>query len=121
MKLSLFFAFSVILMMTACHTSKATKNLSSENTPAPPAPVQVVQANEKPIDPNNPVKKSEDETTFDCFDKTFAQPDVICDEDNRPVCGCNNVNYKNACEAQKVGVRYYSWGKCPKTTKTGPK
>jgi hypothetical protein len=120
MKLSLLSICIVFAVTTACHTTKATE--VSSTTPVSSSPEeQTEQIKVKNIDPNDPLNMKMDETTLDCFDKTYAQPDIICDEDNRPVCGCNNVNYKNACEANKVGIRHYSWGKCPKSIKIGSK
>jgi hypothetical protein len=118
MKISFFLASILLLLTLSCHSSKKAISDAIEVEVAPP---EAPKPSEKPVNPNDPKTKSEDPTTYDCFDKTAAQPHVICDEDNRSVCGCNNVNYKNACEATKAGVKYYSWGKCPKTTKTGSK
>jgi hypothetical protein len=37
---------------------------------------------------------------------------VRCNPDGKPVCGCDNVNYGSACEAQCAGVTSYTYGTC---------
>jgi NAD(P)H-nitrite reductase large subunit len=37
---------------------------------------------------------------------------VRCSPDGKPVCGCNNVTYGSACEAQCAGVTSYIAGTC---------
>ena len=37
---------------------------------------------------------------------------VRCNPDGKPVCGCNNVTYGSACEAQCAGVTSYTFGTC---------
>lgn len=37
---------------------------------------------------------------------------VRCNPDGKPVCGCNNVDYGSACEAQCAGVTSYTFGTC---------
>ncbi len=71
-----------------------------------------------PMDPNKPVSNEKTAVGLDCYDKTLAQPSMVCDDDRRPVCGCDGKTYKNACEAGKTGVLHYKWGPCSKTTKT---
>ena len=41
-----------------------------------------------------------------------AQPDCICPMVYSPVCGANNVEYGNACEAGCVGVTDFKTGPC---------
>ncbi len=118
--LMLFF-IAVLLMFTSCHTAKATANTLPNTAVSDNPSTADAPKTDNAINVNNPTAKIAEEFSVDCLDKTTAQPDIICDEDNRPVCGCNNVNYKNACEATKVGLKYYSWGKCPKTIKRGAK
>ena len=36
-----------------------------------------------------------------------------CPQASNPVCGCNNVNYNNGCEATCAGVKSYTFGICP--------
>lgn len=73
------------------------------------------------IDPNTPGAEEKSTAPIDCYDKTLAQPSMVCDDDRRPVCGCNGKTYKNACEAGKAGVIKYQWGPCTKTMKTAVK
>jgi hypothetical protein len=37
---------------------------------------------------------------------------TTCDTQFNPVCGCNNVVYANACEANAAGVGVLSFGEC---------
>lgn len=37
---------------------------------------------------------------------------IQCPDIDKPVCGCNDSDYKNACEAQKAGVTVKYDGKC---------
>lgn len=73
------------------------------------------------IDPNTPGAEEKSAAPIDCYDKTLAQPSMVCDDDRRPVCGCNGKTYKNACEAGKAGVIKYQWGPCTKSMKTAVK
>ncbi len=36
----------------------------------------------------------------------------MCTKQYYPVCGCNNVTYSNACEAECSGIREYKSGNC---------
>jgi hypothetical protein len=38
--------------------------------------------------------------------------DCICTMDYKPVCGCNQKTYANACSAECAGIMYYKSGKC---------
>jgi len=49
-----------------------------------------------------------------CIDKSKIEADVVCDYLYRPVCGCDNITYYNACEAEnKSGINLYTEGTCP--------
>jgi hypothetical protein len=51
-----------------------------------------------------------------CIDSTQINPDVFCPTVFFPVCGCNNVTYSNACEAENWGgVTSWTPGECQGT------
>ncbi|GJM33130.1 MAG: hypothetical protein DHS20C18_21310 [Saprospiraceae bacterium] len=37
---------------------------------------------------------------------------IICPTNYQPVCGCNDVTYNNACEAEASGISFYTQGIC---------
>ncbi len=51
---------------------------------------------------------------FDCIESSRIQPTFQCnDAAYIPVCGCNNVTYRNQCEAyNNYGVNFWKSGVC---------
>ncbi len=41
-----------------------------------------------------------------CKDTTLADPYHYCGQPFQPVCGCDNITYRNACAAQYIGGLY---------------
>ena len=45
----------------------------------------------------------DDDIVGDCF--VSPNPEIICTEEYKPVCACNNLVYSNSCKAEKAGNR----------------
>jgi hypothetical protein len=52
-------------------------------------------------------------TGADCIDQSKINPDAMCIELYKPVCGCDGKTYSNDCFAQKNGVTSWKEGECP--------
>ena len=52
------------------------------------------------------------EKSDDCIDENRINKDAICTMDYRPVCGCDEITYGNACQAENAGVTKYEQGEC---------
>ena len=51
------------------------------------------------------------EATPGCVVTPPSEP-MMCTMDWRPVCGCDNVTYSNACGAKAAGVPKFTEGEC---------
>jgi len=49
-------------------------------------------------------------TPSDCVES--INPDCICTLQYDPVCGCNNITYGNACQAECSGITDFKPGEC---------
>ena len=114
--------FFLVLLISFTTLAACSKKMvaDEENSQAVDVNVSTFTSNQAaaPMDPNQPGSNEKTAVGLDCYDKTLAQPSMKCDDDRRPVCGCDGKTYKNACEAGKTGVLHYKWGPCSKTTKT---
>lgn len=46
----------------------------------------------------------------DCMGE--PKTDYGCEDEYKPVCGCNGVTYSNACKADAAGVKSWKNGRC---------
>lgn len=44
--------------------------------------------------------------------KASLKPDCVCTMQYDPVCGCDNITYGNACEAECNSITDYAKGEC---------
>ncbi|TVR78011.1 MAG: kazal domain protein [Chitinophagaceae bacterium] len=47
-----------------------------------------------------------------CIDPASYDPHRACSNFVDPVCGCDDIQYRNACEAERNGVQLWIQGPC---------
>jgi Kazal-type serine protease inhibitor domain len=55
--------------------------------------------------------KKDSTTDSDCVIGD-PNPLILCTADYKPVCGCNQKTYSNACMAEAAGVKTFTEGAC---------
>lgn len=51
--------------------------------------------------------------TVDCINYDNVDASIICTTSYDPVCGCDDITYRNSCYAEKNGVISWVGGPCP--------
>jgi hypothetical protein len=48
----------------------------------------------------------------ECIDPSKINEEAICTMEYAPVCGCNDITYGNACQAENAGLLSWTEGEC---------
>ncbi len=98
--------FSLFLLATDCQNktnNNQTQETSQPNTSTPPS------GYEKPTIPKPIPIENLDK---DCYEAVNNTESIPCPDVYAPVCGCDNKNYSNACQAKREGIKKWTEGNC---------
>ena len=69
---------------------------------------------------NTDVRSRASEITPTPSIQTIPKQQIACTDLYQPVCGTDEINYANQCEAENAGAIVANQGECPKTTTQKP-
>lgn len=102
------FVSIVLTSFSACGNKPKSQDPKNEMTPQPTESV----APEDYTEGKTPTPIAFEDLDSDCYDASKKSDTTLCPDVYDPVCGCDNRNYSNACQAQKAGIKKWTKGNC---------
>ncbi|GHC57785.1 Kazal-type serine protease inhibitor family protein [Ulvibacter litoralis] len=107
----LFFSLLVSILLisfSGCGNSPKSQEPKNETTPQP----TTSEVPEGYTKGETPVPIAFEDLSEDCYEVNKKADKTLCADVYDPVCGCDNRNYSNACQAEKAGIKKWTKGNC---------
>lgn len=100
--------FSLFLLATDCQNKVDNKNAQTQetsqpNTSTPPSGYET---------PSTPKPIPIEDLDKDCYEAVSNTESIPCPDVYAPICGCDNKNYSNKCQAERAGIKKWTEGNC---------
>ena len=108
---SIVFTLLVSILLTSfsgCGNTPRSQENKNEMTPQPTESI----APEDYTKEEMPTPIAIEDLDNDCYDSSKKSDTTLCPDLYDPVCGCDNRNYSNACQAEKAGIKKWTKGNC---------